>query len=173
MTDCKHLHIEVRWEGSPLAMNPSNGALVYRCIDCGEPWAGGTYTVPAAPNQELDRVFVLERGGVRGLAEWLHRALGKALAVDANPASGHAEAWELGYARGYDDREKMDHDRVDVIKAENPFLASGEPLRPSDEELESRLRRAINAAVFGIPAKAIAGVQDDLTELTRRLKERT
>lgn len=31
------------------------------------------------------------------------------------------EAWEDGYAHGYDDREKMDHDRADVIKTENPY----------------------------------------------------
>lgn len=30
-------------------------------------------------------------------------------------------AWELGYASGYDDRSKMDHDRADVIKTENPY----------------------------------------------------
>ncbi len=31
------------------------------------------------------------------------------------------KAWEEGYAHGYDDREKMDHDRADVIKTENPY----------------------------------------------------
>jgi hypothetical protein len=36
------------------------------------------------------------------------------------------EAWEEGYAEGYDDREKMDHGRADVIKAENPYPAAEE-----------------------------------------------
>lgn len=30
-------------------------------------------------------------------------------------------AWSQGYAEGYDDRVKMDHDRADVIQTENPY----------------------------------------------------
>ncbi len=41
--------------------------------------------------------------------------------------------------------------------------------RRSDAELVAWLRRAANAAVFGIPAEAIPGVQAHLSELERRL----
>ena len=34
---------------------------------------------------------------------------------------GKHEAWELGYAQGYSDREKTDHDRADVEKSPNPY----------------------------------------------------
>jgi hypothetical protein len=44
-----------------------------------------------------------------------------------------------------------------------------EPLQPSSPDLIAKLRRAVNAAIFGIPAEAIAGIQDDITELARRL----
>lgn len=35
--------------------------------------------------------------------------------------SGEHTAWEYGYAQGYSDREKTDHDRADVEKSPNPY----------------------------------------------------
>lgn len=42
---------------------------------------------------------------------------------DAQPVDDpRGNAWNEGYERGYDDREKMDHDRADVIRSVNPYL---------------------------------------------------
>jgi hypothetical protein len=61
------------------------------------------------------------------------RMLAASTLVEENPAlardvpkpqasvGGETSAWEMGYESGYDDREKMDHDRADVIKTDNPF----------------------------------------------------
>jgi len=43
--------------------------------------------------------------------------------------SRSAEGWDLGYERGYDDREKMDHDRADVICSVNPFRLDSDRTR--------------------------------------------
>lgn len=42
------------------------------------------------------------------------------------PVSNH-DAWENGYGTGYNDRERTDHDRADVIKSPNPYpqISSG------------------------------------------------
>jgi len=34
-------------------------------------------------------------------------------------------AWNLGYEAGYDDRERMEHDRADVIRKTNPYVRPG------------------------------------------------
>ncbi len=39
----------------------------------------------------------------------------------AQAQSGEHTAWERGYAQGYSDREKTDHDRADVEKEPNPY----------------------------------------------------
>lgn len=48
------------------------------------------------------------------------------------PASPRAKAWEEGYAHGYDDREKMDHDRADVIKTTNPYIDTPDEQRGNE-----------------------------------------
>lgn len=54
----------------------------------------------------------------------------------APPADLH-QAWGQGYTHGYDDREKMDHDRADVVRTENPYpigapSADHEPFSPME-----------------------------------------
>lgn len=58
----------------------------------------------------------------------------------APPADLH-QAWEQGYAHGYDDREKMDHDRADVVRTENPYSIGAPPadLTTEVERLRSEL----------------------------------
>lgn len=55
------------------------------------------------------------------------------------------------------------------VKAAAGFAA---PDPSSDDELIIRLRRSVNAGIFGIPAEAVEGIQADITELARRLEAR-
>lgn len=70
---------------------------------------------------DRDFVAACSREVILGLID-----LARAGIASAAEMSTHA-AWELGYASGYDDREKMDHDRTDVIKTENPFTLPEQP----------------------------------------------
>ena len=73
-------------------------------------------------------------------------------------------AWELGYAHGYDDREKMDHDRADVLKTQNPYLAPDPDSRPV---LELRARNDVVRAAMAFDEGGDFGV---LTAACARLR---
>jgi hypothetical protein len=87
-------------------------------------------------------------------------------------------AWEMGYESGYDDREKMDHDRADVVKTENPFGEPIEPLHPTNEVESARdaviaAAREVDEPPYGGMTEARAKLRVALSELERRLTVKT
>ncbi len=89
-------------------------------------------------DEELQQIddAVEAAGGTReqGGVDFIQNLSAEVEALRARVAENHA-AWESGYAHGYDDREKMDHDRADVIKTVNPFAPS-DPETPATKEDE-------------------------------------
>lgn len=98
----------------------------------------------------------------------------RVLGYEQGAASREGNAWERGYASGYDDREKMDHDRADVIKTENPFSEQS-PMQPSDAELIEIVRAHCaqewhpSAENNGSYAHIKSAATEALSELARRL----
>lgn len=123
MTDCKHLTIIGKAEddnqacAAPHTFAGLLSTLVYRCADCGEPWTGGAYSIPARaaePPQPSRGMFAvrIDRDGEAYVFR-VEPATGttEMVAIDSvpgviafvaasDPGSAAQRAWVTGEAEG-------------------------------------------------------------------------
>lgn len=114
----------------------SNGHHLTFCFEC--PCREYRETlgvaVTRAHREQAIRVFWVDIPVPQWLLEWIETGVGQfqygiyercALIIATAESRGTPgvtrRAWAEGYAHGYDDREKMDHDRADVLQSPNPY----------------------------------------------------